>query len=653
MKLAYNDNTIFDTGGGTQGTRDKDVDALLHYLIVDQKAPVSILGIQSHMGGGNPLVPAPVLIQNLDHWATYHLPIEITEYDASVQDDAAHGRYQNEFMTAIFSCPQISSFVQWGFWAGSHWLAKQGGAMYRQDWTPRPAAQVYERLLFHDWWTDTRGRTNSNGRYQTRAFLGSYQLTATQGGKTRTLHADVTKNQNSMTTITVSISLKSIDTALFLATALIALLSPSSQAQEYNPAPTAHQFPYVGAALGVHARLEKVPGRKFLDFAGKPIDPVKFLAANGFNAVRVGGVSYGQPLTTTSVDNADVDHRELNFGLDWGGVDRQVATARRACALGEKVALTIQFGQDLGPESWHEYIPRDMLGLTYGQTLHKIDVTTRLLLDQFLNAGIQPNIIICENEAESGMLFQYADANGKMAIRDRPDKDVFSDSATGIYSIVPKYAGYFKQEILSAKANSKNAVSTRPRRALPCTRQRILTVPAACSTVCSTIPSRPESVYYDKTDHPVGIVTAVPPYLRNVRLADLVDIMGFSFYPGLPKDGTQAGFAAALAGKNGSMDLTDDLAYINTIIPTYGRYTSGPWKRQYKKQVLVRRIRHRDRRGARLRCGTSRSVQPSPSSMNSRNTPGRSAHFGGNQRMPTIIGRATPGPCTGTRRTPS
>lgn len=203
--LAYNENTIFDTGGGTQGTRDRDVDAILRYLIVEQHAPVSILGIQSHMGfGGNPLVPAPILLHNLDHWAAYHLPIEITEYDASVQDDAAHGRYQDEFMTAIFSQPQVTSFVQWGFWAGSHWLAKQGGAMYRQDWTSRPAALAYERLVFHDWWTDTTGRTDKAGAYSARAFLGDYQVRVTRGGRTKTVPATVTKNENGTTVLKVT-----------------------------------------------------------------------------------------------------------------------------------------------------------------------------------------------------------------------------------------------------------------------------------------------------------------------------------------------------------------------------------------------------------------------------------------------------------------
>ena len=205
VKLAYNDNVIFDTGGGTVGKSDTQVDGILHYLIDEQHAPVSVLGIQSHMGGSNPLVPAPILLHNLDHWATYKLPMEITEYDASIQDDAAHGRYQDEFMTAIFSHPQVTSFVQWGFWAGSHWLAKQGGAMYRLDWTPRPAALAYERLVFHDWWTDTTGRTGKAGAYQTRAFLGDYQVTVTRGGRTKTIPASVTKNGDGLTFLKVTV----------------------------------------------------------------------------------------------------------------------------------------------------------------------------------------------------------------------------------------------------------------------------------------------------------------------------------------------------------------------------------------------------------------------------------------------------------------
>ncbi|MBV9851578.1 MAG: endo-1,4-beta-xylanase [Armatimonadetes bacterium] len=203
VALAYNDNTIFDMEGSTRGVNDAKVDAILHYLIDDQHAPVTELGIQSHMGGGAPLVPAPYLIHNLDHWATYHLPIEITEFDASIRDDAAHGAYLDEFMTAMFSHPQVRSFVMWGFWAGAHWLADQGGAMINRDWTPRPAERVYERLVFHDWWTNAQGKTDKGGIYRVRVFLGDHNVTVTRGGETKTVPASVTKNEDGQAVVMV------------------------------------------------------------------------------------------------------------------------------------------------------------------------------------------------------------------------------------------------------------------------------------------------------------------------------------------------------------------------------------------------------------------------------------------------------------------
>ena len=203
VALAYNDNTIFDMQGGSHGVNDAAVDRILHYLIDDRHAPVTELGIQSHMG--LPLVPAPYLLQNLDHWDTYGLPIEITEFDASIPNDAAQAAYFDEFLTAIFSHPQVKSFVMWGFWAGAHWLAAQGGAIINKDWTPRPAERVYERRVFHDWWTHADGKTDRAGVYALRAFLGDYQITATQGRRTQTVPASVTKNEDGQTVVTVTL----------------------------------------------------------------------------------------------------------------------------------------------------------------------------------------------------------------------------------------------------------------------------------------------------------------------------------------------------------------------------------------------------------------------------------------------------------------
>jgi GH35 family endo-1,4-beta-xylanase len=201
VDLAYNENTIFNMAGGTSGINDARIEELLNYLIVEQKAPVTVLGIQGHMGA--PLVPADVLLKNMDVWGKYKLPIEITEYDAGIPDDEAHGRYQDEFMTAMFSYPQVRSFVMWGFWEGAHWRADDGAALYRKDWTPRPAAKVYEKLVFQDWWTRASGSTAKSGDYRTRAFLGAHKVTAVVGKRTATATAAVAKNQDGVTVVTL------------------------------------------------------------------------------------------------------------------------------------------------------------------------------------------------------------------------------------------------------------------------------------------------------------------------------------------------------------------------------------------------------------------------------------------------------------------
>lgn len=131
------------------------------------------------------------------------MPIEITEFDASIPNDAAQAAYLDEFLTAVFSHPQVKSFVMWGFWAGAQWLADRGGAIINRDWTPRPAAQVYERLVFHNWWTNAQGKTNRGGVYNVRAFLGDHRVTVTKGGRTQTASVSVTKNEDGLTTVTV------------------------------------------------------------------------------------------------------------------------------------------------------------------------------------------------------------------------------------------------------------------------------------------------------------------------------------------------------------------------------------------------------------------------------------------------------------------
>jgi endo-1,4-beta-xylanase len=70
----------------------------------------------------------------------------------------------------------------WGFWEGSHWRGKDGGAMFRRDWTPRPAQTAWEDLVLKQWWTNADAKTGDDGTATLRAFYGTHEVTAERHG---------------------------------------------------------------------------------------------------------------------------------------------------------------------------------------------------------------------------------------------------------------------------------------------------------------------------------------------------------------------------------------------------------------------------------------------------------------------------------------
>ena len=178
VRLAYNDFDLTEESSSGPGhlTRAK---ALIQRLI-DAKAPFDTIGIQSHVL--TPITPTKRVLGILDELARYGKRLEITEYDLSLLDDEAHGRHMADYLTACFSHPAVDAFIVWGFWEGSHWRAAQGGAMFRRDWTPRPAALAYEDLVKRRWWTDATLRSDAKGKVRLRAFYGTHRIAV--GGTT-------------------------------------------------------------------------------------------------------------------------------------------------------------------------------------------------------------------------------------------------------------------------------------------------------------------------------------------------------------------------------------------------------------------------------------------------------------------------------------
>jgi hypothetical protein len=90
-----------------------------------------------------------------------------------------------DMLTLAFSHPQMTGFVIWGSWEKRHW--KPTAAMFKADWTERPAVKVWRDLVLGKWWTRGQFATHASGEATLRGFYGWYDLTVEHGGKTQTL----------------------------------------------------------------------------------------------------------------------------------------------------------------------------------------------------------------------------------------------------------------------------------------------------------------------------------------------------------------------------------------------------------------------------------------------------------------------------------
>src|SRR5258707_10160183 len=66
--------------------------------------------------------------------------------------------------------------------------------MIRRDWSTKPNYDVWNDLVYKQWWTDVQGTTGADGTYQVRGFLGTYDVDVTVNGQTRTFPITLTSS---------------------------------------------------------------------------------------------------------------------------------------------------------------------------------------------------------------------------------------------------------------------------------------------------------------------------------------------------------------------------------------------------------------------------------------------------------------------------
>lgn len=176
-------------------------------LLLDEGAPLGGIGIQGHVKteqfiGEESLEKVWDII---NEYAAFGLPIKITEFDCEATNgEDRQAQCLENALTLFFSHPSMDGFLLWGFWDGRHWrnterfgLDKAG--LWREDWTAKPAAKAWHRLIFEDWWTNESGRTDIDGRLTIRGFSGDYIVTVTDGELERSVPTCIAQDGSVLT----------------------------------------------------------------------------------------------------------------------------------------------------------------------------------------------------------------------------------------------------------------------------------------------------------------------------------------------------------------------------------------------------------------------------------------------------------------------
>ena len=152
-------------------------------------APIGGIGWQGHMWHRT-LPSGQNILDDLEHFAPYGLPVQITEYDTDERfSDEDEARFLDEFLTAWFSHTLTNGFILWGFQDALIW--NRNAPLFRDDWTLKQSGKVWMDLVYGKWWTEEKGRAKDDGTFATRAFLGTYDVEVRHAGRRVVKHFDL------------------------------------------------------------------------------------------------------------------------------------------------------------------------------------------------------------------------------------------------------------------------------------------------------------------------------------------------------------------------------------------------------------------------------------------------------------------------------
>ncbi|MFC7234162.1 endo-1,4-beta-xylanase [Halosegnis marinus] len=163
--------------------RDRYAD-LVSFL---SEGPLHEVGFQAHYTDPEGTVPPAELYRRLERFAGLgDHALAVTEFDTvGIGDPERAGDYLYRVLKTCYSHPALSAFRLWGFWDDQHWAGE--APLFFADWSRKPGFDAYADLLFDQWYTHERGRTDADGRFRVEgADLGRYRVAVAADGGVRT-----------------------------------------------------------------------------------------------------------------------------------------------------------------------------------------------------------------------------------------------------------------------------------------------------------------------------------------------------------------------------------------------------------------------------------------------------------------------------------
>ncbi|MHA1341843.1 MAG: endo-1,4-beta-xylanase [Promethearchaeota archaeon] len=188
-EFIINDYNILGSGNPLGNIGDSAIYYQLIKEIVDEGYPPDAIGMQFH--SMDKCFPSPEILNALDDFADFKIPIHITEFipaskgfyiggiKRGIITQETQADYAEKIYTLLFSHPAVYAITWWDFSTNDRWKAWQedlGGYMMDKEGNILP---VYERLynLIHKEWNSTQNATlNENGRIEFTGFYGDYYI---------------------------------------------------------------------------------------------------------------------------------------------------------------------------------------------------------------------------------------------------------------------------------------------------------------------------------------------------------------------------------------------------------------------------------------------------------------------------------------------